>query len=243
MVVALHGFTLSGAQYGALADAIHRTVLAPDLPGHGRTTIEPVTLERTIEVVAGLVTANTPPLPLIGYSLGARLALLLALDHPELVRSLVLLSGSVGIEDEAARRTRRKADGELADHIEAVSLDEFLDGWTSEGLTSTAHLSADNRAADRAIRADNTSAGLAAALRGLGQGEFPYLGGPLGELTMPVLAIAGEDDEKYVATARAIGSGAPQAEVVIVPGAGHNVLSDAGPDVAAAIYRFLEEQG
>ena len=237
--MALHGFTLTGAQYEASAAAIDRTVLAPDLPGHGRTTVEPVTIERTVEVLTQLLSAGHPPLPLIGYSQGARLALLVALEHPELVRCLILLSGSVGIEEEAARRERRDADDELADHIESITLDEFLDEWTSTGLTSTTHLSSTDRAAGRAIRAENSPAGLAAALRGLGQGAFPYLGDRLGELTMPVLAIAGAGDEKYVAAARTIGRRAPRAEVVIVPDSGHNVLVDALPDVSAAVSAFL----
>lgn len=241
MVVALHGFTYTGAQYGALAAPIERTVLAPDLPGHGKTTIAPVTLERTIEAVADLMEDNAPPLPLIGYSQGARVALLVALEHPHLVRSLVLISGSAGIEDETARRVRREADEKLADHIESAPLEEFLEEWTTSGLTSTAHLSDASRASDLANRGGHTSTGLAAALRGLGQGQFPYLGHRLGELAIPTLLIAGAKDEKYVAAARAIGLVAVRADVVIVPEAGHNVLADALPEAVIAFNTFLAD--
>src|SRR2546425_495440 len=53
-----------------------------------------------------------------GYSMGGRLCLRLALDRPDLVRGLVLLSASPGIADDAERAARREADEELAQEIE-----------------------------------------------------------------------------------------------------------------------------
>ena len=49
-----------------------------------------------------------------GYSMGGRLCLRLALDRPDLVRGLVLLSASPGIAEDAERAARREADEELA---------------------------------------------------------------------------------------------------------------------------------
>src|SRR5262249_58533233 len=53
-----------------------------------------------------------------GYSMGGRLCLRLALDRPDLVRGLVLLSASPGISDDAERAARRQADEKLAREIE-----------------------------------------------------------------------------------------------------------------------------
>ncbi len=84
LLVALHGFTLTGAQFAPLATYLDRHVLAPDLPGHGDTRVTPVDLPTTIDAIAGWLTGLATPVPVVGYSMGGRVAMSLALDHPEL---------------------------------------------------------------------------------------------------------------------------------------------------------------
>src|SRR5262249_60229882 len=73
----------------------------------------------------------------VGYSMGGRLCLRLALDRPELVRGLVLLSASPGIADDAERAARREADEKLARQIEREGVDAFLARWLRQPLFST----------------------------------------------------------------------------------------------------------
>ena len=70
----------------------------------------------------------------VGYSMGARLALQLVIDHPAAVRSLVLESPSAGIADAEERARRRAADERLADRLEEPGLDAFVDAWESQPL-------------------------------------------------------------------------------------------------------------
>ena len=93
----LHGWALNLRVFDALAAALERdfTVVALDLPGHGRSA-EPESLARagwTLERLAALVAPQIPPGSLLlGWSLGGQLALQLARSAPERVAALALVS-------------------------------------------------------------------------------------------------------------------------------------------------------
>jgi 2-succinyl-6-hydroxy-2,4-cyclohexadiene-1-carboxylate synthase len=149
----------------------------------------------------------------VGYSMGGRLCLHLALARPRLVRKLVLLGVHPGIEDEAERAARRAADEELAASIERDGVDAFVAGWLAQPLFAGL-VDPGPRQHDPAV--------LAACLRRLGTGTQESLWPRLAQLAMPVLVLAGERDEKYVDLGRraatAIGD---NARFAVVPAAGH----------------------
>lgn len=180
------------------------------------------------------------PVPLIGYSMGGRMALLTALEHPHLAERLVLISASPGVAGDAARAARRARDQALADHIEAVGSEAFLDEWLVGPITGTRHLDDEARRLDRAVRAVNTSSGLAAALRGLGQGAQPYVGDRLNELEVPLLTVSGGADTAYTELARDMADAVPNGSHVVIDGAGHNVVLDAPRALVAALLDFID---
>jgi 2-succinyl-6-hydroxy-2,4-cyclohexadiene-1-carboxylate synthase len=232
-LVALHGFTHTGEQFASIADRLPYLVLAPDLPGHGATRISPIDVATVLEALQALL-AQTGPAPLLGYSQGARIALLLALEHAALIESLTLVSASPGAAD---RSRRRAADDALARRIEHDGLDAFLDGWLASELTGTHHLPAAIRKADRAARMENTTAGLAGALRGYGQAAQPYVMDRLGKLSMPATFLAGSRDHRYAELARAMAAAATLGRAVVVEDAGHNLLLEAPDEVVRAVSR------
>jgi 2-succinyl-6-hydroxy-2,4-cyclohexadiene-1-carboxylate synthase len=154
----------------------------------------------------------------VGYSQGGRLCLQLALDRPELVHRLVLVSASPGIADESERAKRRAADERLAQEIERDGVDAFLERWVAQPLFAT--LPRDRAGLDER-RAENTVQRLTSQLRVLGQGVQPSNWARLGELRMPVLLLAGELDTKYVDIAHRMADAIPQARVEVLAGAGH----------------------
>ena len=166
------------------------------------------------------------------------MALLVALEHPDLVERLVLVSASPGIAGAAAQAERRMHDERLADHIEKVGVEAFLDEWLAGPITGTDHLDAAARRRDRAVRSANTAAGLAAALRGLGQGSQPFVGDRINDLQVPLLTISGSDDATYTRLAREMADTAPLGSHVSIDGAGHNVLLDAPDALVAALSEF-----
>jgi 2-succinyl-6-hydroxy-2,4-cyclohexadiene-1-carboxylate synthase len=215
-IVALHGFTQTSACWAPIdADLAqdHELVLV-DAPGHGAST--PVDADLTSGGLA-LVEAGGPG-TYVGYSMGGRFALHAALARPDSVERLVLISATAGIDDPDDRADRRRADEGQADRILAIGVPGFVDEWLAQPLF--AGLS--QEAAHRRARLANTAEGLASSLRRAGTGTQEPLWSRLGELTMPVLVVAGADDAKYAALAERLVRGiGPSASLAILPAAGH----------------------
>ena len=68
---------------------------------------------------------------IVGYSMGARLSLALALSNPDACAGLVFCSGNPGLEDQQQRESRYANDCKIADRIEADSRRDFLEHWYS----------------------------------------------------------------------------------------------------------------
>jgi 2-succinyl-6-hydroxy-2,4-cyclohexadiene-1-carboxylate synthase len=174
-----------------------------------------------------------------GYSMGGRLCLRLALDRPDLVRGLVLLSSSPGIEDDSERVARREADEKLAGKIERDGVDAFLDRWLRQPLFAT--LPPDAAGLD-ARRAGNTVATLTHALRALGAGVQEPLWGRLGDLEPPFVPAAGVLDEKYVDIAFEMAARVgPGVHPVLIGGAGHAAHLENPEGVASLLRRVVHD--
>ncbi|NES13954.1 MULTISPECIES: alpha/beta fold hydrolase [Micromonospora] len=96
-LVLLHGGYGSVEMFGPILPALaaRRRVIAVDLQGHGRTVDvdRPLRYESMADDVAALLRhLDLPAVDLLGYSLGGGVALRTAIQHPALVRRLVLLS-------------------------------------------------------------------------------------------------------------------------------------------------------
>src|SRR5579884_445528 len=230
----LHGFTHTGSSWEPVVAALGERyrALAPDLRGHGAAAdAEPVSLEAVLGDLEGH--AGSPPVTLVGYSMGGRIALHAALAWPQRPDRLVLIGASPGIADRAEREARRRDDEHLADQIEGMAIEEFARRWARTPVL--AGLPAQTLARAHADRLLNSPAGLARALRGLGTGALPSLWERLSDLRMPVSLIVGERDEKFTAVAEQMAVAIPGAEVRVVPGAGHAVHLEAPEAVARII--------
>ncbi len=93
--------------------------------------------------------------------------------------------------------------------------------------------------AAREDRLRNDPAGLAASLRGAGTGRMGSLWDSLPTLDLPVLVMAGERDAKFCAIGERLAAAIPQADYVVVPGAGHQLPLEAPEFVARALERLL----
>lgn len=232
-IVLLHGFTQTGASWDPVRSRLGERyrVLAPDLPGHGPDgTAAPVDLNATVASVLGGAPAR---FVLGGYSMGGRVALHAALAAPGRVERLVLVGATAGIEDAGARAERQAADEGLAERIEGMAIEAFAAEWARTPVL--AGQPPDVLAAAQADRLRSRPAGLAAALRGLGQGACPPVWHRLGKLELPVVLVVGERDERYRAIAARLESALPDAVTVTVPGAGHAVHLEAPAAVAAVL--------
>lgn len=220
-LVLLHGFTQTRS---AWRDAARRLVdvlpdshcLLVDLPGHGESRDTPADPGTTSRLVASLGETAT----YVGYSLGARVALRTAVDYPECVERLVMVSGTAGIEDASERERRATDDDALAARIERIGVEAFLDEWLAQPIFRDLPAQLSGRT-DRVL---NTASGLSASLRGFGQGRQESLWFAIPGLRCPLLAVAGSRDEKYVDIARRLVGLAQDGMLRIMEGCGHSVV-------------------
>ncbi len=229
-VVCLHGFLGTGEDWAPLADSLGDSLrlFAVDLPGHGasegvdETLFDIVPLTRALSEVVHGHGFRRPAL--LGYSLGARLALHCAVRMPGMWSSLILESGTAGLEDPAERAARRSLDAARAEELRSRPLETFVDEWYRQPLFRSLADRPDVLAALVRRRAGEVNpAGAARAVVAYSPGRLSPLWARLEEIEMPVHCIAGERDERYVALGRRIAEGVRRGRLHTVPGAGHNV--------------------
>ena len=228
-VVFAHGFTQTRTSWLPVATRLRihapnlRCILV-DLPGHGQAR----DIVADVYETASLLCAIGRSAHYVGYSLGARAVLGAVLQHPENVISAVVLSGTAGIEDRQEREARRHSDELLANRIIDIGVEAFLNEWLAQPLF------ADLSPTDAQVteRLGNTPEGLASSLRSCGQGATAPMWDSIAKCAVPILAIAGSRDEKFVALARRIAVAAKNGRLALVANAGHSAHLQ-HPDVVA----------
>lgn len=235
-LVLLHGFTGSAAAWGVplLAGLSGtRTVVAVDLPGHGASDWPGEDQGVSVPALAALLAEALPEwlgggregggeADWLGYSMGARIALAVAVLHPGVVRRLILESGSPGLPDEAERKVRREADEGLAEGLERDGIAPFVERWLALPLFAGLRaLPAGAFRDEQERRLANRPRGLAGALRRLGTGTQPDFRGALHTLDIPTLLMAGGADAKFAHLAREMEARLPRARRVEWPDVGH----------------------
>lgn len=232
-VVLVHGFTQTQASWDSVAGdlADRYEIVRVDLPGHGASAHVQLDFPAAAAAVGDAGGRGV----YVGYSLGGRLCLRLALDRPDLVTALVLVGTSPGLANEGEREARQRTDEEWATLIERDGVDAFLDRWLEQPLFATLP----REVAGLDERRRNPAAGLAATLRSLGTGVQEPLWDRLPSLATPTLLVAGARDEKFAALAAAIAERAPAATVELIDGAGHAAHLERPEAFAQAVEGFL----
>lgn len=267
-VVFLHGFMGSGDDW---TDVVARlagdvTPHTPDLPGRircGGRIPEPIDYVRWLAEAVDTRRLENPAL--VGYSMGGRLALWTALEHPERFPRLVLESASPGLKTAREREMRRKADRALADRLggafapfsgnhppgSAEGLLEraathqpmskkafraFLEDWYAMPIFASLSKRPGLLEALIEKRLRLDPADLGTHLTYFSTGVQPSLWDRLGELVMPTLLIVGEEDRKFRRIAEEMVERSPRIAVEVLSGCGHNVHLE-NPDAYTTVVR------
>ena len=244
-VTLLHGFTQSGRSWKEVITTMPQgwRSVVPDLRGHGETRTRPG-MECTMDgCVADLEMLwdhlGVERTHLVGYSMGGRLALHVAARKPERLLSLLTIGAHAGLEEDA-RVGRQLGDEALAQRIEKDGLEPFVKYWSALPLFAGLERRGPAFVAQlRAERMNNTVAGLACSLRGMGAGMMQPVWDDLARLTVPSTFVAGQLDHGYVASARRLAAAVPNGRVEVVQRSGHAVHQERPEAFARVLANHL----
>jgi 2-succinyl-6-hydroxy-2,4-cyclohexadiene-1-carboxylate synthase len=247
----LHGFLGSCHQFlpvmERLAQAFH--CIALDLPGHGQTQVlgeaQAYGMAQTAQgIIQFLDQLNINKTHLVGYSMGGRLALYLALQFPERFDRVILESASPGLATETEQSQRRLRDQQLAQQLANLGPDDlpqFLHQWYNQPLFASLH----HHPHFEKIwyqRLQNNPQQLAQSLRYFGLGAQPNLWPHLAQNQVPLLLLVGELDPKFIAINQQIQTQCPLSQLVIMAGCGHNLHLENLVPFGDQIQRFIGSQ-
>lgn len=247
-LVFLHGFMGTGADWKPLVAALEEdfTCLLVDLPGHGES-VSALGEEKASLAGMGpgvlkiLDELGFEKVHLLGYSMGGRIALQLALDQGPRFRSLILESASPGLSEPSLRVERARLDERRARDMEERGLNVFLKEWYQMDLFAGLRESPTFEGMLERRESGDLHA-LSRIMEEMSPGLQPDLWPRLGELHIPSLWLAGARDAKYTAMVREAASRAPKADVEIIPGAGHNIHLEAPGLLATRLSAFVKAQ-
>jgi len=243
----LHGFTGAGSNWKECITHIERNFkfILIDLIGHGRTeSPENVSRYQIQQVHSDIIEImdylEVRKAHLLGYSMGGRVALSLAISYPERFLNLILESSSPGIEDKKARDERKAADEKLAEFIEKKGIADFVTYWediplflTQKLLPQSVQLSIHNQ------RLTNNPVGLANSLKGMGTGVQPSYWNNLCKLDINTLLLCGEKDSKFCEIADQMSKFIKNSELKKISGVGHAIHVEQPRIFGKIINEFL----
>ena len=237
-IVFLHAFPLGPAMWqNQLPAFAARKVLAPSVPGFGGRPPGGTSLDDFAEVaVADMDAAGIDRAVVVGLSMGGYVAFRLHAGWPERVAALVLADTKAPADDEAARakrtdqaeRVRREGVAWLVDALVPVLLGDTTRSARPNVVTSV-----------RSMLASADPEGVARAL--LAMRDRPDATPLLAEISVPVLAIVGDEDQiTPVAGASQIADGVADGRLVVIPRAGHLSNLEDAPAFNRALSSFLQ---
>ncbi|MEO8217258.1 MAG: alpha/beta fold hydrolase [Acidobacteriota bacterium] len=233
MIWCLHGFLGQGSDWDQVRPSLREAGLESCAPSlfSGREEILPI--ERWAEQFTALVRRQDSEPVLLGYSMGGRLALHALLGAPSMFRAAVIVSAGLGTEGEQKREDRRERDEQWARDFENDPWEELLERWNDLDVFGGSPVAFDRR------EEEFDRGSLAGAMRLWSPARQEFLLAKLSGLDVPVLWLAGENDERYVAEGRRAVAALDRGQLKVIPGAGHRVPWENPRGFLAEVLPFL----
>ncbi|MCH8027313.1 MAG: 2-succinyl-6-hydroxy-2,4-cyclohexadiene-1-carboxylate synthase [candidate division Zixibacteria bacterium] len=244
-ILMLHGFLGSSKDWSEVAETLKEKFfcILPDLPGHGRTMLladSEYTMQSAAEsLLAVLNREEIKQCALVGYSMGSRLALYMALAHPEYFSKLILESASPGFKTEKEREARVESDVIVINRLKTQTMHEFITNWYSQALFSSIRQDSSNFEKLLKDRSENNAEALSKSLKFMGTGVQPVLWDILPDLIPPTLLIVGANDNKFKSVALEMAERSAAIRVVTIQSAGHNAHFERPQEYIIELQKFL----
>lgn len=223
MISAIHGFTGSPDSWRVLDAPAPTQALTVLGHGPGAKALGTETFADEVDRLASQLPPHCEHL--LGYSLGARLSLAMAIGEPERYGALTLIGVNPGLLDEAGREATIQADRSWIEILHTQGIEAFVDAWQALPLwESQQALPASRQEQQRDLRLRHDASQLALALQALGTGVMPPMWQELSRLPMPVTLVVGALDQKYLDIAEAMLTRLPRGRLIVIEEAGHNPL-------------------
>ncbi|MCO5559536.1 hypothetical protein L7F22_013137 [Adiantum nelumboides] len=222
VLVFFHGFLGTSRDWVPIMQAlsVSNRCISLDLPGHGKTSIRepklsnlttldglrkvnPFSMGSIAEALNVLLAELCPKkVTLVGYSMGARLALYMALRCNQQVCGAVIISGSPGLQKPAEKELRAAQDNGLAVTLQKIGLESFLDSWYRQPMWKSLRNHPQFRALKGSRIQHQDVDSLARVLSSMSVGRQPSLWRDLADPPVPLLLVAGKNDAKFIKIAR-----------------------------------------
>jgi len=245
-ILMLHGFLGSSKDWFEVTDTLKSKFfcILPDLPGHGRTkslSDSDYAMQSTaLSLLAILNQEEIKQAALVGYSMGGRLALYLALTHSEYFSKLILESASPGLKTEKERQARMASDAAVISNLKTQTIDEFITGWYSQPMFDTIRQDSSKFEELLKSRSENNSENLSKSLKFMGSGVQPSLWDILADLKQPTLLIVGANDNKFKSVACEMQERSEAISLATIASAGHNVHFERPQEFVMELQKFLK---
>lgn len=250
-ILFIHGFTGAAEDWRETAEKLKTkdfNLLGVDLPGHGKSSAPDETeyyrLPFLINIIKEIIkNTGQQQIILTGYSMGGRLALSYAAQHPNDISQLILESTSPGIAEPEGRTNRVKSDNKIIEIIKEKNIDEFIDYWMNIPLFESQRKYRSKFNLLRQAKLKNVNPkGLINSLKGFGTGVMPHQYDNLKNIFCPVLLISGGLDTKFTGINKTIAPLFPDATHIIIDGAGHNVHFEKPEEFTKPFIEFLNRR-
>ncbi|HCU0179769.1 TPA: 2-succinyl-6-hydroxy-2,4-cyclohexadiene-1-carboxylate synthase [Enterobacter hormaechei] len=234
-LVFLHGFSGDCREWQTVGASLHDYPrLYLDLPGHGGSADTGVTgfAEVSELLTYTLISYNILNYWLVGYSLGGRIAMYHACQHPAGLDGVIVEGGHPGLQDVEARQARLTSDRRWASRFRSEPLETVFADWYQQPVFTS--LTDAQRNALIALRSRNNGPRLAEMLEATSLAVQPDLRPALTARDFSFDYLYGERDGKFAAIAAEL-----NAMRHAIPHAGHNAHRDNPEAVAASLAQIL----
>lgn len=229
-VLFLHGYTGNAEDWFPVFEQLpdKYNYLALDIIGHGKSDAPGDSAKYNVESLVSQIKYVKDHLTqnkifVHGYSMGGRLALNFAINHPDDVKGLILESTSAGIKNDEERKKRYEDDLKIVEYIENHTLEEFIDMWQDQELFNTQRrFSNDKLKKIKKKKSSGSKIGYSNSLKGFSTGIMPPVHDKLKKIPLKVLLITGDLDSKFTGINARLAKRFFKAKHKIVRNSGHN---------------------